>query len=179
MKIYTKNIIIYTLIIVILVGLSGCGYSKKAENTSESAAARQGKNDKKIVAKNNDKQPAGKDSELVDLTKMSTTAIYSEVYNMMYSPKDYTGKKIKIEGIFSSGEDAETKKRYTYCVIQDATKCCQQGLEFTWKGTHKYPNDYPKEGEIIVVEGVFETYKNKKSDKIQFCRLKDAEVSMK
>ena len=40
-----------------------------------------------------------------------------------------------------------------------ATAYCAQGLEFVWDdGSHAYPDDYPADGEEVVVTGVFETY---------------------
>lgn len=34
----------------------------------------------------------------VDLTKLSSTMVYSEVYNMMNSPKEYVGKTVRMYG---------------------------------------------------------------------------------
>ena len=55
--------------------------------------------------------------------------------------------------------DEAADKRYFACIIQDATACCAQGIEFELEGDYKYPDDYPSDGETICVEGVFETYK--------------------
>ena len=39
-------------------------------------------------------------------------------------------------------------------MIQDATACCAQEMEFTWEdGSHIYPDEYPKDNAEIVVEG--------------------------
>ena len=48
-------------------------------------------------------------------------------------------------------------RNYYYCLIADATACCQQGLEFLWDG-HAFPDDYPEPGTEIIIEGVFDTY---------------------
>ena len=67
-----------------------------------------------------------------------------------------------------------TKKYYFYCVIQDATACCAQGMEFVWgDGTHIYPEEYPEDNAEIVVEGIFETYREEGEDNL-YCRLSDA-----
>ncbi len=105
----------------------------------------------------------------VDLTVLSATMVYTEVYNMMVSPQEYIGKTIRMEGSYAPYHDDETGKDYSACIIQDATQCCQQGIEFELEG--KKP--YPKEGEEICVTGVFETYKEGEAT---YCILKHAKI---
>ena len=38
----------------------------------------------------------------VDLTQLSSTMLYSEVYNMVMSPEDYVGKTVKMNGQFAA-----------------------------------------------------------------------------
>ena len=95
----------------------------------------------------------------VDLTKMSSTMVYSEVYNMMASPERYIGSTIKMDGEFALYHDEATDEYYFACVIQDATACCAQGIEFVLTEDYRYPDDYPKPGDEICVVGVFDTYK--------------------
>ena len=67
-----------------------------------------------------------------------------------------------------------TQKYYFYCVIQDATACCAQGLEFVWDdGTHVYPDEYPEDNAEVIIEGTFETYREEE-DASLYCRLADA-----
>ena len=67
-----------------------------------------------------------------------------------------------------------TQKYYFYCVIQDATACCAQGLEFMWDdGTHVYPDEYPEDNAEVIIEGTFETYREEE-DASLYCRLADA-----
>lgn len=94
----------------------------------------------------------------LDLTQMSSTVVYSEVYNIMTDPETYMGKTIKMDGQFAVYTDEETGKHYFACIITDATACCQQGIEFIWEGNHMYPQDYPEMGTIITVTGVFDKY---------------------
>jgi len=94
----------------------------------------------------------------VDLTALGSTMVYAEVYNMMTNPKGYMGKTIKMEGPYNASYFDETGLYYHYVIIEDATACCQQGLEFIWNGEHTYPDDYPKEQERIEVTGVFGSY---------------------
>ena len=44
-------------------------------------------------------------------------------------------------------------------IIQDATQCCAQGIEFVPLEDYTYPDDFPEIGENICVTGVFDTYK--------------------
>ena len=57
----------------------------------------------------------------VDLTALSSTMVYSEVYNMMTSPEDYIGKTVKMKGMYSVYHDESTDKYYFACIIKDAT----------------------------------------------------------
>ncbi len=116
------------------------------------------------------------DSEAVDvdLTVLSSTAVYGAVYDMMCHPEEYVGKSIKMEGIYSDYFDQATGKHYYSCVIMDATACCAQGFEFILTNDYKYPDDYPSEGDDIVVEGIFETYLE---GDFMYCTLKDASLS--
>ena len=79
----------------------------------------------------------------LDLTKLSGTVVYSQVYDMMMEPEHYMGQKIKLKGSFSYFQDPGTQQEYFAAVIADATACCAQGIEFVWKGEHSYPKDYP------------------------------------
>ena len=56
------------------------------------------------------------------------------------------------------------------CLIQDATACCAQGIEFELNETYDHPEDYPSEGEEVIVEGVFDTYMEKG---YTYCTLRD------
>lgn len=93
----------------------------------------------------------------IDLTKLSSTMVFSEVYNMMISPEEYVGKTIKAEGIFQVFQDSDNPNFYAL-VIADATACCQQGLELIWDGDPVYPDDFPKENSVIEITGVYKSY---------------------
>ena len=107
----------------------------------------------------------------VDLTALSSTMVYSEVYNMMTAPSDYIGKNVKMKGAFSYYQDPNTGNEYYACIIQDATACCAQGIEFVLAGDHKYPDDYPEMNSEITVAGVFDTYME---GEYMYCTLKNA-----
>ena len=94
----------------------------------------------------------------VDLTALSSTMVYAEVYNIMVSPDKYIGKTVKMRGSYYASYYDETGKYYHYVIIEDAAACCQQGLEFIWNGDHTYPEDYPADGTEVEVVGTFDTY---------------------
>lgn len=96
----------------------------------------------------------------VDLTEMNSTMIYSEVYNMMMDPVDYLGKTIRIYGMYTHYYEEASDTHYYACVVQDATACCAQGLEFVLVDDYIWPNDYPEDGAEIVVTGDFAVYQD-------------------
>ena len=110
----------------------------------------------------------------IDLTRMSSTMVYSIVYQMVTDPQKYTGKTIKMKGIFSSYVDEETNRRFFGCVIKDALACCSQGLAFELAKPRKFPSEYPSEGTSITIIGTFEF--EKVEDGIGFPIIKDAKM---
>lgn len=100
----------------------------------------------------------------VDLTVLSSTMVYSEVYNMLYNdPAHYLGKTVKARGEFSiyqlvtDGVLQPDPVSYA-CIISDAAACCAEGMEFVLKGDLTYPDDYPELGAEITVIGEFQPY---------------------
>ncbi len=109
----------------------------------------------------------------VDLTQLSSTMVYSEVFTIMMKPESYIGKTMKMRGLYSYFHDAMTDKDYSACVIQDATACCAQGIEFVLTDDYKYPEDYPEIDEEITVTGVFDSYQE---GEYTFYTLKNARL---
>ena len=100
----------------------------------------------------------------VDLTVLSSTMVYSEVYNMLYNdPAHYLGKTVKARGTFSiyqlvtDGVLQPDPVSYA-CIISDAVACCAEGMEFVLEGDLTYPDDYPELGTEITVVGEFQAY---------------------
>lgn len=91
---------------------------------------------------------------LIDLTKMNSTMIYSQVFEMMIMPEDYENTDIKVKGFFQVYNYEGNPDKYLSVIIPDATQCCQQGIEFIWPGK-QYPQDYPAPGTPIEVTGRF------------------------
>lgn len=113
----------------------------------------------------------------VDLTALSSTMVYSEVYSMMSFPDDYIGKTVKMKGQFAVYQATDENgafipdKMFFACMIADATACCAQGLEFALAGKPVYPDEYPELGAEITVVGTFEWYEE---DGCRYYRLGNA-----
>ncbi|NLL91381.1 MAG: hypothetical protein GX222_03055 [Ruminococcaceae bacterium] len=129
----------------------------------EESAKEPGENDLALIG----------NGEIIDLRPLSSIMVYSQVYDMMFYPENYIGKKVIIEGVFASYHDTVNEKRFFAVVIYDALACCSEGMEFVLAGDYSYPDDYPEEGETIAVEGIFETYE---MNSFLYMRLKDARI---
>lgn len=124
---------------------------------------------------NNDNSITASDDDSidVDLTILSSTMIYSEVYNMMCMPENYIGKTVKMNGMFVVYTNEDQSMFYPAVIIEDATACCSQGLEFVVIGNPPYPDGYPEIETNITVIGTFETYLE---DGNKYCRLQNATI---
>ncbi|MBP3736568.1 MAG: hypothetical protein J6I56_06070 [Lachnospiraceae bacterium] len=102
----------------------------------------------------------GADGVDIDLTKMSSTMIFAEVYNIVNTPDDYIGKTIRMDGFFAPYEEKIDGNQRTVlaCVVPDATACCSQGLEFVLNEDDPMLQDLPETGAKIIVTGVFDVY---------------------
>ena len=115
--------------------------------------------------------------DVVDLTKLNGTMMYSQVFDMMSNPQKYMGKRVVMRGQFSfyqpmDGDGKPIPDRiYCSCVIADATACCSQGLEFDLANKPASLEDYPAAGDDIEVSGTFSTYEE---GGFTYCRLINA-----
>lgn len=110
----------------------------------------------------------------IDLTELSASMVYGQVYDMMYNSDDYVGKIVKMEGAFSYYLEPSNGQEYFAVIISDATACCSQGIEFVLDGDYKYPDDYPELNEEITVIGRFNYYKE---GVYTYCQLTDAKIT--
>ena len=154
MKKSISKIIILSLIMMpfMIPSLAGCNNheaandSAKAENTSSVDNTEDLKTTN--VAQETD----------IDLTIMSSTMVYAEIYNITTNPDDYLGKSIRLSGSYYTAHYDKTDKWYHFVLIEDASACCQQGLEFTLNDDYRYPDDYPDDMTNIEIEGTYESY---------------------
>lgn len=109
----------------------------------------------------------------IDLSIMSGTVVYSQVYDMVYNPENYIGQTIKISGSFAYHYNDETSQEYFAVLIADALACCSQGIEFVLNGDYSYPDDYPALDTEITVMGIFNTYQE---SGYTYCQLLNASL---
>ena len=168
-----KQLFCLLLAVCMMVFLCSCGKDggKDAENdvssSNEKSSAQTDSiptpNEQEVPGKSEPSHPsAGKVD--VDLTVLSSTMVYSEVYNMLYNdPAHYLGKTVKARGEFSiyqlvtDGVLQPDPVSYA-CIISDAAACCAKGMEFVLKDDLAYPDDYPELGAEITVIGEFQSY---------------------
>ena len=161
MKKSLAKLLLACMICIIPLSSAGCSNTDAAQSGSDG-----------ILAQNSPAQQPGSSSQNtqntptegvsgvvdIDLAAMSSTMVYAEVFNMMSNPVEYMGKTVRMCGPYSPQYYALTDAYYHYVVVEDATSCCEQGLEFIWRGDHTYPDDYPEEQTKIEVTGVFGSY---------------------
>lgn len=176
-----KKVIYILLLTIMLLSFSACGGEGEALSGISSKSLEQDISTGTTQTEKNESQegtlePSQSDGRVdVDLTRLSSTMIYSEVYNMILTPENYIGKTVKMQGEFAYHKDSETGEEYFACIIKDATACCSQGLEFVLMGNYTYPKDYPKVGSEITVVGTFDTYTDQK-DGYKYRHLIDAQL---
>lgn len=161
------------LCLVTAVSLSGCGaryganihtessttgVSEVLESGMAEATAEPTAEPEAEVSKEAEGEDVAYENIEVDLTSLSATMVYSEVYNMLTQPDSYLGKTVRMAGQYTEHYNEQTDTTYFACIILDATACCAQGMEFDLIDRYVYPGDYPKEGDMICVEGVYDRY---------------------
>ncbi|WP_317854019.1 hypothetical protein [Chakrabartyella piscis] len=103
----------------------------------------------------------------VDLTTLSAIMVYAEVFNIVSNPEAYEGKTIRMNGPCFTYENPDTGEVFYAVIIQDATACCTQGLEFILADGYTYPAP----DEMITVVGEVEVFED---FGFTFCRIKNA-----
>jgi len=85
----------------------------------------------------------------IDLTKMSSTMVYSTVFNMVNKPTNFIGKTMRMRGEYTTYHISidDPSQIIHACLVRDAAGCCSQGLEFILSNGN-YPSGA---GEITVV----------------------------
>lgn len=88
-----------------------------------------------------------------DLTNMSSTMIYAEVFNMLIEPEKYENKRVKMKGFFTIYNEGSKDEVYSV-IVPDATACCQQGIEFFYD----FKDNKPVVNSEITVTGIFNVH---------------------
>ena len=139
------------------------------ESTTSSAASDR----RESTSSSANKAPSKPEKVDLDLTTMSSTMVYSEVFNMVTTPENYIGKTVKMRGTYMYYYDEKPDHYYFFCLISDAMACCSQGIEFALTKDYHYPEDYPKPDDEITVVGVFDSYEEEGNT---YCILRNARL---
>ena len=134
-----------SLIALSIALLTGCGSKDSSQPAPSEAPAAQATTEAATPSSN---------SGMLDLTKLSSTMVYSEVFNMLASPDSYVGRTVKMTGTAACLANPETNQLYYACIIADATGCCAQGLEYVLPDGEPYP----EVDASITVTGTFALY---------------------
>jgi hypothetical protein len=94
----------------------------------------------------------------IDFSTMTAEAIGKEFYKMKTEPDTYVGKTVRAKGPYLAIFDEEVGRYCHLIFYEDAAGCCQEYMEFMWSGDRVYPDDYPEEGTIVELVGVFDYY---------------------
>ena len=147
-----KQLFCLLLAACMTVSLCACGKGREKdagndtlssnEEASASAESIPTPKEQETPGKSKPSQPyAGKVD--VDLTVLSSTMVYSEVYNMLYFyPEDYYGKTVKMAGQFN-----------VYQWVDESGVVADMPVAYL-----AYPDDYPELGTEITVIGEFQSY---------------------
>lgn len=163
-----KKVLFIVLCVVALI-LTGCGQKDTTDTTVNAVATTApvqtgNPTAAPIFSEATDTSASDSSATEIDLTSMSSTMVYSYVFNMISTPDDLIGHRFRIRGIYDEQYWDQTKLTYHYIVIADATACCAQGLEFVLTD----PNaTYPQLGEEFEISGFFGTYEEEGSLYIQ------------
>ena len=164
-----KRVIVAGIVVFML--LTGCSQkSVGMESEMSNVSAEQEEAEAQNTGENNEEQTTEEGID-IDLTTLSSTMVYAEVYNMYLTPEDYVGQSVKMTGELSMVDLPMEGKVYFSVIIQDALGCCSQGIEFDMGEYYVYPDDYPELGSQVTVVGEFEMYQEGKD---VYCRLKEA-----
>ena len=94
----------------------------------------------------------------IDLTAMSSTMVYAAVLNIMRSPGRHAGQTIRVSGTYHPFFWDETGLYYHYVIVDGQPGCCPQRMEFKLSDNYVFPDDFPPEGAMIEITGVFGSY---------------------
>lgn len=153
---------------------SQAGAASSLASISQESTTSSGASDRReSTTSSANKAPSKPEKVDLDLTTMSSTMVYSEVFNMVTTPENYIGKTVKMRGTYMYYYDEKPDHYYFFCLISDAMACCSQGIEFSLTKDYHYPEDYPKPDDEITVVGVFDSYEEEGNT---YCILRNARL---
>ena len=141
-------------------------YPRKSSSEEESSQA----SSRAVYSGNYDKVD-------VDISVYSETAALTEAWYIADHIEDYRGKTMKVKGQFNVYSSNWEGYYFYACTVMDSTLCCTQDFEFVLREKRKYPQEFPAEGTIITVAGVFDPYTEENEGKTYvYCNLVDAVI---
>ena len=157
---------LFIMLCVAALALTGCGQKETPDTTANTlttaaptqvvqAAQTESPTAAPVFSEEAEAPAAESSTAEIDLTSMSSTMVYSYVFNMVTTPDDFIGQRFRIQGIYDEGLWEPTNQMYHYIIIADATACCAQGLEFVLTDESAA---YPQPGDEIEISGIFSTY---------------------
>ncbi|MDI9521482.1 MAG: hypothetical protein QM308_10090 [Bacillota bacterium] len=90
-----------------------------------------------------------------DLSRMSATMAYAQLYAMLMQPEGYVGQTVKVQGEYYPLTDDEGITRVHGVIVSDMAACCQVGLEFLLTGNPP-PGTYPPPMSTVEMTGLFD-----------------------
>jgi len=91
----------------------------------------------------------------VDLASFSASMVSAAYTDIMTAPEQYIGKVIRAKGMYDPFYFDETGRYHHFITIEGPPGCCPHSLEFIRSDEHAYPDDYPLEGTMIEITGIF------------------------
>lgn len=131
------------LLLALLLGLTGCAPSEQPP--AAEAPIEEPSSQPEEPASVPDNAPE------VDLTGMSSTLVFAEVYNMMVEPERYEGKTVRMTGELVTYPHPFTGEDCTAVIVKDALACCAQGFQFQPAAGIQLPEP----GSEITVTGIY------------------------
>ncbi len=173
-----KTLRLFSLLLVAFV-IAACAGTGETEDVSSALPTATPQTDVQEESTEQDEEvntdPDG-DGIDVDLTILSSTMVFAEVYNIVMNPSDYVGQIVKMTGTLNIYRDETTDSTVCAVIIMDATECCEQGIMFVFDSSYTYPDDYPEAGSIVTVIGEFDVFTSPDSP-MMYSYLKEATLA--
>lgn len=143
------------LLLALVLGLTGCASSEPSSAPEPPAAAAPAEepSSRPEESSSQPEEPASETDATpeVDLTGMSSTMVFAEVYNMMVEPERYEGKTVRMTGELVTYPHPFTGEDCLAVIVKDALACCAQGFQFQpAQGTA-----LPEAGTEVTVTGIY------------------------
>lgn len=91
-----------------------------------------------------------------DLSRLSGTVAYAQMYNILVSPEEYVGKAVKLRGVYNELDNPiGDGSKFHFVLVYDNAACCELAIEILTT-TRANRLSYPPPGSLIEVTGIFD-----------------------